>query len=742
MSPEPAPRFDAVRLVRHTLARRWALALAVFAAVAVPGVVGVALTTSRVYEASTTLFFEEPRDEHPLLRGLTPPEAAALNLAVLHSRSLALAVVEALPRLAREELAQPRGWPAAVAWLDDALRRLLGREISSADPRDAALAELQQWRMAFTPARDGIVVLTARARAPAVAMQIANTYVDVLLARTGFQAREQARAVRELIDGQMAQARRSLAETEAALRRLQGGSGQAAPAEHVRVALARLAELENALAEVQVGKDIAQGRLGYLRGAPPRAPRAAAPSAPPLAGSATNAQRERVGHLEAKLAALREKFTDEHPLVVAARAETDGARDQLRAALTGQLEPKPGGAAVAAPAERAALARQMADLEVEVATLEAREESLRQRIVRARQSLSATGAQDAEHARLAHAVESQRNLLNLYAERSTAARMGEQSELRNIRVVDPAAFPTAPTATPMVRSLLLVLLTACAIGLGVAGLVEHVREVVETEDDAARITGLPVLGAIGLADTPQGPGPTPGMPLRFGEAIAPTSPALESVRAVATALEVQGPRRLHTVLVTSPSAGEGKTTTVLNLAEAMVETGRRVLLLDADLRRPAAHRALRVPNEPGLADVLRSPGIPLDEAIRNVEGGLAVVPAGGRHANPGALLRSPALAQVLEQARAEAELVLFDSAAVCAVSDDLHLAALVDGVVLVVRSGVTSRRSLALAKARLNAARAPLVGVIVNGLSRRETRRRFAEYAAYVASTHEKGLPS
>jgi capsular exopolysaccharide synthesis family protein len=161
--------------------------------------------------------------------------------------------------------------------------------------------------------------------------------------------------------------------------------------------------------------------------------------------------------------------------------------------------------------------------------------------------------------------------------------------------------------------------------------------------------------------------------------------------------------------------------------------GRRVLLVDADLRRPALHRALRVPNEIGLADVLGPSHMDLVTTARRLDHWLAVVPAGAKPANPGALLGSRQVKMLLPLVCEQAEVTLFDSAPVVAVSDDLHLASLVDGVVLVVRSGATHRRALTRAKARLDKANARVLGVVVNGLSPRETRRYYADYAAYVS---------
>jgi Mrp family chromosome partitioning ATPase len=131
----------------------------------------------------------------------------------------------------------------------------------------------------------------------------------------------------------------------------------------------------------------------------------------------------------------------------------------------------------------------------------------------------------------------------------------------------------------------------------------------------------------------------------------------------------------------------------------------------------------------------------IPEVARRLDDWLVVVPAGAPPDNPGALLASKQLKTLLTAVREQADVVLFDSAPILAVADGLPLASLVDGVILVVRSGVTQRRSLARATARLAKVSAPIMGVVVNGLSPREIRRHYAAYTAYVSAAAEPGKP-
>lgn len=739
MDESRPPSFDYIRFARRTLRERWWVILGLFVLVMVPGGIIVYSTTPKLYEATAILFFEEAKTENPLLRGMVPLEESALNLAILRSRSLAQGVVDVLPRESKEELLKQTWWAHHMERARSALRQVMGRTEVVQSPQEQALIQLQRARMSFTVVKDGTVLVTATAFSPRVAAELANTYVDVLLVRTGSQARDQARAVREMLENLLVQTKASLNEAEDSLRRFRrsGGDGIAV-SDQSRLEMTKLAELENAMAEVQVAKEIASGRLTFLRGESQKGGKAPPPVRVPAAGDPIQVLRERLSELEAKLAALNEKYTDKHPLVAATKADVDEAQARLRLALKGQQDPRPGGTVVLGPAERAALSKQMADLEVDLATLHAREESLKQRIDRARRTLSFTSGREQEYTQHARTVDSQRNLFGLYSERLNQARMSEQSQIRNIRVIDLASTPTSPSSSPMQKAVILLVMASLGLGVAVAVALEYAYEVVETEDDVTRITGLPILGSIPIIEARQ----RAGDPLNFREATSPSSLALEATRAVATTLELCDVQdKLRIFMVASASAAEGKTTTLLNLGEALAEMGKRVMLFDADLRRPALHRALQLANEVGLSDILGPDRMDLQEVARRLDDSLIVIPAGATPTNPGALLGSKLLKTLLDLVREQADIVLFDSAPIMAVSDDLPLASLVDGVILVVRSGVTQRRSLARTKARLERVNATIVGVVVNGLSPRETRRHYAAYTAYVSTSDARAKP-
>jgi capsular exopolysaccharide synthesis family protein len=171
--------------------------------------------------------------------------------------------------------------------------------------------------------------------------------------------------------------------------------------------------------------------------------------------------------------------------------------------------------------------------------------------------------------------------------------------------------------------------------------------------------------------------------------------------------------------VTSCEPGDGKSTVALNLAIVLTQLGRRVLLIDADLRRPRVHKTLRIGNDVGISSFL-SGNAPLEELIQESEiPNLRVITSGPIPPNPSELLGSPGLQTLLEHFEQEDRFdhVIFDSPPVLSVTDAVILSTRADSTILVVRSGVTSREALAQSAARLRQSRARVSGAVLNAAS-------------------------
>jgi capsular exopolysaccharide synthesis family protein len=195
----------------------------------------------------------------------------------------------------------------------------------------------------------------------------------------------------------------------------------------------------------------------------------------------------------------------------------------------------------------------------------------------------------------------------------------------------------------------------------------------------------------------------------------PKSPISEQYRTIRTNIQFSSiDQEVSTLMVTSSGPGEGKSTTVANLAVVFAQQGKSVLLVDADLRKPTVHYTFNLTNTTGLTSVLTNQ-LPLSEAVKLTDvANLLVLPSGPIPPNPSELLGSRAMKAFLENAQRDYDFILFDTPPVLAVTDAQILANQCDGTILVVSSEKTETEQALKSKELLTSAQAKLMGVVLN----------------------------
>jgi polysaccharide biosynthesis transport protein len=274
---------------------------------------------------------------------------------------------------------------------------------------------------------------------------------------------------------------------------------------------------------------------------------------------------------------------------------------------------------------------------------------------------------------------------------------------RGITVTERASVPLAPSRPRMTLNLAIAAALGLVGGLGLAFLVEHLDTRLHSVGRIAEVTGRPILGAV------------PTSPGRTERALfAADAPETDALRRVRTHL-LAGERGTHrTLLVTSAEPGEGKSTVVANLALVLAEANRRVVVVDADLRRPTVHTVFGLPNGAGLSAVLGHGGS-WDQVIQETgRPNVWAITSGRPVTNPTDLLGGPRMAELVQSLAGWFDLVLIDTPSVLAVADATQLAATVGNVVLVVGCGQTVEESVRTTCAELAGVQAAPVGVIVN----------------------------
>lgn len=308
----------------------------------------------------------------------------------------------------------------------------------------------------------------------------------------------------------------------------------------------------------------------------------------------------------------------------------------------------------------------------------------------------------------------------------------------NIHVVDSALVPTSPVRPRVMYNIAISLLVGLVLGLSLAIIEESLDTSVKSAEDLERVLGAPTLAVIPLARSSwlKMVGDRAQTQNHAVESIVlrqPTSSLAESYHTLRTAILLStAPRPPQALLVTSAQPGEGKTCTSLNLAMGLAQRGVPVVLVDADMRRPGISRALAFPqNGAGLSSVL-SGAHTLDESLRQFEAvpNLWVIPAGPQAPNPADLLSSPTMQKVLEDLRGRFEHVVLDSAPLLLVTDATILSGMVNGVVLVVESGVMARRGLLRAHKILESSGGRILGSVLNKWDAR-SEGYYAYYGSY-----------
>jgi len=296
----------------------------------------------------------------------------------------------------------------------------------------------------------------------------------------------------------------------------------------------------------------------------------------------------------------------------------------------------------------------------------------------------------------------------------------------NIRQVDMARTPAVPTEPNIPRNLGFGFVLGLSTGIGLAFLLEGIDNTVRTPEQAQAISGLPSLGMIPLGFKNNSESNSRGLTVAPSKETVelitqsrPQSQMSEAYRALRTSLlltSVGAPPKI--ILITSALPQEGKTTTSVNTATVLAQKGTRVLLVDADLRRPSIHKALGLGPRIGLSNVLTG-GAVLPEAIfrSSLLPNLFVLPAGTPPPNPAELLASAQMVEVLGELKQHYDHIVVDTPPTLSVTDAVVLSTRADAVVLVIRCGQTTKPALRRSREILAQVNARVAGVLLNAVN-------------------------
>lgn len=332
-----------------------------------------------------------------------------------------------------------------------------------------------------------------------------------------------------------------------------------------------------------------------------------------------------------------------------------------------------------------------------------------------------------EYRILKQEADSNRQLYDGLVEKLKEASLAAGLHSSNIRIVDKARVPLLPARPNVRRNMLFALLLGLACGVAGALALEAADNTVRTPEQA-QVLGLPVMAAIPLKAVLNGakatgarfflaPRTGNGCPAALVTSLEPQSQISEAYRTLRTSILLSRAGQPPQVIVfTSALPRDGKTMTSVNTAVVMAKQGKRVLLIDADLRRPSVHIVLELRSDVGLSNVL-SGGAKWKDAVQpTAEANLFVLPSGPLPPHPSELLASASMQDLIREGRKEYDHIIIDSPPVLSVTDAVLLAVQADMVTLVVRSGQTTMGAIRNARDLLLHVKAPLRGIVLNAV--------------------------
>lgn len=370
------------------------------------------------------------------------------------------------------------------------------------------------------------------------------------------------------------------------------------------------------------------------------------------------------------------------------------------------------------------LRRQLTNERIALEGLQAQRETLNRQIAELEAELEAIPGQSIELAQLQRERMAAERLYGALDERLQEARVTEQSQLGYANVIRPAFEAVEPFAPRRALNILLGIMLGLMAGVAIAIGKVRLDHRIHRPDDLKKFDP-PVLGTI--------PDTTDIIEKDFGgkatvdvgdreldthlvTLLNPMATASETYRALRTSVQFSRPDTvIRSLVVTSSNPGEGKSVTAANLAIVLAQAGRRVLFVDADLRRPTGHRKFGLSREPGLVQELFSEEPFHPDQATEVAEDLFVLTAGSLAPNPSELLSSKRMREFLAEAQEHFDLVVFDAPPVLAATDAVLISTQVDAAILVVRAGQTRDYDLTSSLEALRSVGAPVIGTLLNG---------------------------
>jgi succinoglycan biosynthesis transport protein ExoP len=724
---EPTHVLDYLRVVYK---RRW-IAAPVFLILFVIGAIN-ALRQIPIFQSHTQLLIESDSPKVARLdqmfqsQGYADDDFYQTQFRILQSRSLAKATIDQLklwnaPRLGNGPVPKDQISLTGYAWSAvDAVISLAKRPFaddSAPEPAQAAPTPpeteskdgettAQSMRideflggLSIVPVRNTrIVEIRYSSTDPVWTAQAANALAKTYIQQNMESKFNSSKEATDWLSDRLAEQRKALEVSEAALQAYKEKNNTVTVADSAsNIVVQRLTELNAALTRAKTERINKEALYNQLKVAESTGTLDSFPVV--IANDYVQKLRSDLDDLKRRQAVLAQRVADRHPDMINIRSQIESADAKLKLELSKVVD----------------------SVNTEYQSALSQEKSLQGALDQQKGEALSQNRKGIEYGVLQRDVESNKQIYDNLMQRTKETGISTELRASNVRVVDRAEVPRGPISPNMRRDVAVSFAGALALAIGLAFLIEQFDNRIRTPQELKANLAVPFLGMVPVTKPKDGSDPMihNGVQPNFVEAI-------KTIRT--NVLFSSAETGLKTLVVTSAGPGEGKSTIASNLAIALAQAGQRVVLIDADMRRPRVHEVFDILQEPGLSNVLTG-NAKMSEAIRKSEvHGLWLLAAGHIPPNPSELLGSPRYADVIGSLDSHFDWAIVDTPPVLAVSDCVVAANNASGVVFVVGSDKTSRSAARAAVEQLGAASTRLIGAVLNNVN---LDRHPHYYAAY-----------
>jgi len=707
------------------------------------------LTAPQVFEASALIMVKEEGElRRQLFKEANPfQKETTINnhIEILKSRSLAKDVIRRLEEMPQADSLRflRRNKSSERFSIKNAVAKLTGQSVNNdkAVTTEELVNRFIKRDISVIPKREtDVIELRYQSSDPGEAALVANTWMEAYKAMDIRESQGEMSAMRQFLEEKLKGVQQNLSGSEEALKEYKESHGVTELTAETEQLIKQAADFESSYQAANTELEANDKRLEYLKRQLDESQRAMVDEATSISSPIIQELQRQMAQLIADKAAYEQQLkgagysTASDTKLKQMEQRLKGIQESLVAETKKMVTS--GNAASMNPLNLSeSLLNSILQIETENKSLKAKSEALSKIVQRFNRQMNALPEKSLQLAQLQREAEVSNSIFMMLREKFEESRIAEASQIGSVRIVDYAEPPRSPVKPKKKINILLGIMVGLGLGIGVTFAREYIDTSLKSIEDVERLQ-FSVLGSVPFIASQKmnrqlhdRDGNLVRIESRLITHFAPNSAISESYRSFRTNIQyARVDQPVKTMLLTSPGPGEGKSTSVANLAITFAQMGVKTLLIDADLRRPVLHGIFGHVRDEGLTNVLVGKTL-LEDAIKPTKiRNLYLLTSGTPPKNPSEFLASKVMLKLMKKVESQFDVVLLDSPPVIAVTDAAVMAPHVDGVILVIRSEKTQRDALFRSKILLQNVNARIFGVLINGLN---ISHRYGSYYKY-----------